>query len=194
MDHEDCSICMCNRPNCQLMCGHTFCRQCVKEWYVKTGDTATCGCPVCRRPMYFRNMHKHTRAWKREKHENMYDSAFEMCFDELWELAQMLMEEVPDMVDKSAIVQELGAVQKRLWTIPIDSCDGFDTDDLRDIAMEEYALCIDKEATLDDCPPFPPAHPPARRRRRRNAVWRIPNTVTASMSCLVWVFIFEDLV
>lgn len=63
----ECAVCYeeCSRA-CKLVCGHVFCTGCVKEWYRK-GTGA--GCPMCRRPMYFKGFHKARDAWDEEAYE-----------------------------------------------------------------------------------------------------------------------------
>ena len=66
----ECAICYSDsKAPVKLVCGHVFCRECVKSWYLKgTGS----GCPMCRRPVYFRGFHKVRIDWE-------IDSWYEQC-------------------------------------------------------------------------------------------------------------------
>ena len=58
----ECSICMSDscRSHKTLICKHSFCTPCIKEWFEKA-DT----CPMCRGRLYFRGIAK----WKRVEKE-----------------------------------------------------------------------------------------------------------------------------
>jgi len=74
---------------CKLVCGHVFCTGCVKEWYRK-GTGA--GCPMCRRPMYFKGFHKARDAWDEEAYEarctEILAATMETCIQEAFEMAE----------------------------------------------------------------------------------------------------------
>jgi len=60
MDRE-CSVCYSEvGPFCKLACSHEFCSGCIKTWYLKGSGT---GCPMCRRPIYFKGFHKIREEW-----------------------------------------------------------------------------------------------------------------------------------
>ena len=63
----ECSVCYSETgPFVKLCCSHEFCKGCVKSWYLKGTGT---GCPMCRRPMYWRGFHKTKEEWDREAYE-----------------------------------------------------------------------------------------------------------------------------
>ena len=66
----ECAVCYeAVKAPVKLTCGHAFCHECVKSWYLKgTGS----GCPMCRRPVYFRGFHKVRVDWE-------IDSWYEQC-------------------------------------------------------------------------------------------------------------------
>ena len=74
---------------CKLVCGHVFCTGCVKEWYRK-GTGA--GCPMCRRPMYFKGFHKAREAWDEESYDarcaEILAESMEACIEEAFETAE----------------------------------------------------------------------------------------------------------
>lgn len=75
----ECPVCYENSVNCTLVCGHQFCKSCVKTWYFK----GTSGCPMCRRKVHYRRMPINT--WRKEAEENKKESIFQESFDELLE-------------------------------------------------------------------------------------------------------------
>jgi Ring finger domain len=77
----ECSVCYCNVPNCKLVCGHSFCRDCVKTWYLK-GAEATC--PMCRKNLYFKRMP--IKKWRRDAEEEKKNVIFQEAFDECLEM------------------------------------------------------------------------------------------------------------
>ena len=76
-------MCYNDKASCNLVCGHAFCKNCVKTWYYKCDEPS---CPMCRRNLYFKGMHKIVDAWDRErenqKNESAFNSAFEDIFDD----------------------------------------------------------------------------------------------------------------
>ena len=106
----ECAVCYSEvGPFQNLCCGHTFCTGCVKQWYLKGTGT---GCPMCRRPIYFKGFHKVREQWDEDAWENRCADALAEAFDgvfaEAQEMAQMFPEEfraeimaevIDDMVD-----------------------------------------------------------------------------------------------
>jgi len=80
----ECPVCYCNNASCKLVCGHSFCKGCVKTWYFKSDEPS---CPMCRRDMYFKGMHRVSKEWEEEralkKNEDAFNQAFEDIFDEI---------------------------------------------------------------------------------------------------------------
>lgn len=62
----------------KLVCGHVFCQDCVKSWYLK-GTGA--GCPMCRRPVYFKGFRSVRREWETESWYNQCQTVFGEVFD-----------------------------------------------------------------------------------------------------------------
>ena len=79
---ESCAVCMDNVPRCHLVCGHTFCFCCVKEWYFKSEEPS---CPMCRRDMYFKGMYKQIDEWEEEKQESIIEEVYSDVFDSICE-------------------------------------------------------------------------------------------------------------
>ncbi len=78
----ECPVCYENNTNCTLVCGHKFCKACVKTWYTKGGT-----CPMCRKKVHYRRMP--IKKWKQEAEETkkaqVYEEAFELMLEDLME-------------------------------------------------------------------------------------------------------------
>ena len=77
----ECAVCYETVRTCKLMCGHSFCMSCIKEWYLKSEEEATC--PMCRQRLYFKGMHKQEEKWENERHEEKMEEIFSNLFDQL---------------------------------------------------------------------------------------------------------------
>lgn len=79
----ECSVCYgeCGRLR-RLVCGHEFCSKCICEWYTKGAGS---GCPMCRRPIYFRGLRMLRKQWDeiswREKADEYFAEAFDYIFE-----------------------------------------------------------------------------------------------------------------
>ena len=77
----ECPVCYESEARCQFTCGHGFCKDCTKTWYMKGKST----CPMCRGSMCFKGITKLKKRWYREKQEQVYIDLTERIFDELGE-------------------------------------------------------------------------------------------------------------
>jgi len=76
----ECSVCYDDIKNtCKLICGHSFCMSCIKKWYLKSEDQPTC--PMCRKRLYFKGMHKQEEKWENERRETEIKQVFENGFN-----------------------------------------------------------------------------------------------------------------
>jgi hypothetical protein len=75
----ECTVCYCSQANCKLICKHSFCRDCVKQWYLNAKDTPSC--PMCRKRLYFKGMHKLVKEWSQETYEKQNQDAFGEAID-----------------------------------------------------------------------------------------------------------------
>lgn len=66
---------------CKFTCGHGFCKECTKSWYMKGKSS----CPMCRASMCFKGIIKLKKIWHREKQEQTYENLVDHMFDELME-------------------------------------------------------------------------------------------------------------
>lgn len=80
----ECPVCYSNKANCKLVCGHSLCRACIKEWYYKS-DGGECTCPMCRQRLYFKGMYKVADTWDQERFEQKNQEAFAEAFENIIE-------------------------------------------------------------------------------------------------------------
>jgi hypothetical protein len=79
---EECPVCYCETANCKLICGHSFCKTCVKTWFYKN-EQEDASCPMCRRRLYFRGMYKVVPKWEEERIEQMQEEAFAEALEDV---------------------------------------------------------------------------------------------------------------
>jgi len=91
----ECPVCYSSTASCKLVCGHTFCNDCVKEWYHKSDEQ---NCPMCRKGMYFKGMYKVRKEWDEEAHETrvqeIYAEAINDIIEEFEDEPDFIMEEM----------------------------------------------------------------------------------------------------
>lgn len=81
----ECPICYCSQADCKLACKHTFCHDCVKNWYIKCPNGSTPSCPMCRRPIYFKGFHRKVEEWEEDYRECIFQTFFEDKLEEIME-------------------------------------------------------------------------------------------------------------
>jgi hypothetical protein len=77
----ECGVCYSASCNCRLVCGHSFCRDCVKSWYQKGSGDSTC--PMCRQRLYFKGLYKVAGSWDDERSSILEESFFLEQFESL---------------------------------------------------------------------------------------------------------------
>ena len=94
----ECSVCYTESgPFVKLCCSHEFCAGCIKTWYLKGTGT---GCPMCRRPMYWKGFHKTKAQWDQEAYEvktsevfsENVDSYVQDCFEAFTEAGEEILQ------------------------------------------------------------------------------------------------------
>lgn len=89
----ECPVCYTNDCNCKLVCGHSFCKSCIKDWYMKTDSEPTC--PMCRSNLYFKGMSKVVNKWdiefEEQKWEDIYTETITTMEEELENGEEFLM-------------------------------------------------------------------------------------------------------
>ena len=88
----ECSVCYETGPCRKLCCGHEFCSGCIKSWYLKGTGT---GCPMCRRPMYFKGFHKVEEQWNMDAWETRCSEAFENSVEDVIQNMQEMLIQWP---------------------------------------------------------------------------------------------------
>ena len=102
---EECPICYNNQTSCSLVCGHSFCRVCVKSWYYKSTDQ--CTCPMCRRDLYFKGMNNVIIKWEEERRGEQLQDLFARAFDEA------LLEEDIEFYGGEFVISQLIGIEER---------------------------------------------------------------------------------
>lgn len=72
-------MCFSEPSNCKLICNHSFCKGCVKTWYIKSKVEPTC--PNCRHPLYFKGLYKMKKIWEEESEKASTEEVFSEAFD-----------------------------------------------------------------------------------------------------------------
>lgn len=76
----ECSVCYGESgPFQKLCCGHSFCTGCIKAWYLKGTGT---GCPMCRRPIYFKGFAKVRDQWNEDAWDTRCSEVLSAAIDE----------------------------------------------------------------------------------------------------------------
>jgi hypothetical protein len=78
----ECAVCYCNQARCKLICKHSFCKSCVKDWYYASEEPS---CPMCRGRLYFKGMYKVVDQWEQERFDKKNEESFAEVFDSLFE-------------------------------------------------------------------------------------------------------------
>ena len=171
----ECAVCYdeCSQA-CKLVCGHVFCSKCVKEWYHKGTGT---GCPMCRRPMYFKGFHKAREAWDEEAWEGRCDEVFGETFDAVLTEAIEMAEYFPRRFRREILSETLTDLREMEKTFRFLKSEGYYADEI-DFVLNETANYysdrhIDQCRYIDEPPkelaPRQPLRAASRRGRRVRA-------------------------
>ena len=79
---EECPVCYCNQAHCKLICSHSFCKSCVKDWYYASDEPS---CPMCRKRLYFKGMYRVIPEWEQERFDRKNEEAFAEVIESLFE-------------------------------------------------------------------------------------------------------------
>lgn len=101
----ECPVCYNNQTSCSLVCGHSFCRDCIKSWYYKS--TEQCTCPMCRRDLYFKGMNNIVAKWEDERRDEQLQDLFARAFDEA------LTEDDLDFFGSEFVLDQLICIEER---------------------------------------------------------------------------------
>jgi hypothetical protein len=121
----ECPVCYCAQATCKLTCGHQFCHSCVKEWYVKCTDTATC--PMCRKNLHFKGLRQKAEKWNDEHREQLIQRVFdEMVGDVLEEVDDLTMHWLNFLSERFEEIRNCG------WDLTEDDIDYYIYNDLEE--------------------------------------------------------------
>ena len=132
----ECAVCFTNNSNCKLICGHSFCSQCVKDWYQKGSEQT---CPFCRRNLYFKGMYKVIPQWEEERYYEQRDEAFADACEQVFEAMEAEAEDSEEEYDSQEDEDEYETVSGSDW----DSCYG-------DNPCEDFFECEELDERLDE--------------------------------------------
>ena len=137
----ECPVCFECAPAHTLVCGHSICKQCVKDWYIKN-EGATCTCPMCRRNLYFRGMGDSVAQWEEDRVESHYSAIFNNLFDDIFED----IAECEDDEEREFILEELAEMQTNFNKIRNSAEYLYDEEDMYTLLMDpEVEVILSKE-------------------------------------------------
>ena len=156
----ECPVCFEDCVCTKLVCGHGLCKGCIKKWSLKGCND---GCPMCRRPMYYRGCRAQRKQWAEEKEEEQYTESYGRLIESTFNvLVDDGMEEffLEDMRD----IESTFNVLKREFNVL--SREGWDTEEIEYNILDEGLYLSEKRMkwVYDDEPvkEFPvdwrPAH------------------------------------
>ncbi len=131
---RECSVCYSeDGPFQTLTCSHAFCNGCIKQWYLKGTGT---GCPMCRKPIYFKGFHKVRDQWDEDAWESRcaeaLGNAFDECIAESLEMAEAFPKKYRSQI-MSGIVDDLRDIEK---TYRYLKSEGIAAEDIEYVLME----------------------------------------------------------
>lgn len=134
-------MCYENTTNCTLVCGHKFCKSCVKTWYTKGGT-----CPMCRKKVHYRRMP--IKKWKQEaiekKKNEVYEEAFEITLEDLME--PLIIEELDVSIYRRNIpTHQLEYLERTFRAIK----DVADADEIDYVLCETFDYYSDRRTHLN---------------------------------------------
>lgn len=120
----ECAVCYGETgPFQTLTCGHGFCCGCIKNWYTNGSGT---GCPMCRRPIYFKGFHKVRDTWDEESFDNKCNEVLNKTFNADIENAIEVSHMFPEQFRKhivNKVMQELKETEKMFRFLVFHGCD-----------------------------------------------------------------------
>ena len=77
--NNECPICYETNINCQLRCGHSFCKRCITKWYSESEKNALC--PLCRKQIIFKGFSRFKNYILLHKKYTIIQKVFEKYID-----------------------------------------------------------------------------------------------------------------
>lgn len=135
----ECPICYCDDAKCHLVCGHSFCQGCTKEWWLKSCEP---NCPMCRAPLYFKGMRNVVERWDKEREEKMIESVYARVFNEI--LEELEEGDGFDRFDASLVMFALNHFDERFRMFTEHDDWEFDEDELYEL-VSDISIIITKQ-------------------------------------------------
>ena len=141
----ECSVCYGESgPFQKLCCGHTFCTGCIKTWYLKGTGT---GCPMCRRPIYFKGFAKVREQWDEEAWETrcaeVLSEAIDECIAESLEMVEYFPNEFKNEI-MSDVINDIADIEK---TFRFLKAENIASEDIEYVLMETMDYYSDRHLT-----------------------------------------------
>lgn len=135
----ECPVCYENKTNCKLVCGHEFCKSCVKTWYMKGGS-----CPMCRKKVHYRRMP--IKKWKQEAIENKKNEVYQEAFDFILEdfMEPLVIDENLTLYRKNIPTHELEYLERTYRAIK----DVADPDEIEYVLLDSFDYYSDRRVHL----------------------------------------------
>jgi hypothetical protein len=127
----ECPVCYSDDACCHLVCGHSFCQGCTKEWWLKSSEP---NCPMCRAPLYFKGMRKVADRWENERDEKMKESVYARVFNEILEVLEENDEFDP--LEASIAMFALNHFDERFNTLTQNIDWEFDEEELYELVID----------------------------------------------------------
>ena len=149
-DNMECSVCYCDSgPFQTLTCSHSFCNGCIKQWYLKGTGT---GCPMCRRPIYFKGFHKVRDQWNEDAYDTRCQEILSETMDRAIEQAMIMNEYFGEEMLESVMV-DLEDIEKTWRFLRHEDICSDDIDYVLNETDEYYSdRHIDKIRYIDEPP------------------------------------------
>lgn len=120
---NSCAICMETATLCKLVCGHSFCHSCVKEWYFKSEH---CTCPMCRNNLYFRGMARVVDTWEKQKYDQCISDAYAKA-----------VETVFDTVEDDFVLEDLLDIEEKFNKL-VNTGEEWDPEELYEVLVDPF--------------------------------------------------------
>lgn len=138
----ECSVCYSETgPFRALSCNHSFCSGCIKNWYLKgTGS----GCPMCRRPIYFKGFSKIRNDWNDEAWETKCNEIFVEFMDDCINDAFQMASSLPNRYRKSILSAIIDDIKETERTFSVMKKEKYDSEDIEFVLNETDACLSDR--------------------------------------------------
>lgn len=145
-DTMECPVCYCETACCHLVCGHSFCKGCTKEWWLKSAEN---NCPMCRAPLYFKGLRNMTERWEEEREEKMKEAVYTKIFNEITDV----LEENFDELEAVLVMFALSKFDERFRQCTYECDCDFTEDELYEMVGDFFMDLYTEKIQWDESPP-----------------------------------------